>query len=156
MTTRKHQVSFGQTLPALKSLKRSIVNKHLRRAVTIAARPITKDAKSEAQAVKRFGFLSKAMGSKIRTYAATGTIVAVIGARSDKKFTRGVYSRGARKNQPRQVFPAVYLHFLEAGTSRSKKRPVVGAAFEKNKATFRQRVAKEFWPAVEKELKGNT
>ena len=150
---RQHKVSFGVTSPALASLKQSIVRKHLRRAVTIAARPVQKDAKQEAQQVRRFGFLAKSMGSKVKTYG-TGTVVAVVGVRTDKRFTRGTYTRGKRKNQPRQVVPAFYGHFLEAGTSRSRKRPVIGAAYDKNKAAFRARVSKEFWEAVEKELQG--
>lgn len=137
-------------LGPLKDLKASLIRKHLRTAVTKAGRPILQDAKREADKVKRYGFLKKSLAMKVRTYFDTGTVTAIFGARTDKVFARGVFTRGKRKGQTKNMMPSKYLHFLEGGTKRAKPKPILGPTFERNSEAFKARVVKEFWASVAK------
>ena len=142
-----HKVSLD--LSALRHLKASLVRKHLRKAVTIASRPIRQDAKTIAKQQKLRGFLARSVGIKVKTY--TGTVVAIVGIESNKKFTYGIKSKGKARGTTRTAIPSRYIHFLEAGTKRATKKPVLGKAYQLNQRPFQDRVVKEFWASVEKD-----
>jgi HK97 gp10 family phage protein len=108
----------------LRSLPRQVQRSGLRKAVTPAATPIVKAAKSSAP--KQTGLLKKSLTKKIQTYKRTDTVVAVIGARAD---AGGEY-KGRRR------VPAKYAHLVEqghGGPHPASAKPFLKPAFEANK-----------------------
>lgn len=104
-------VGLAELRLKIDGLKKSVVNKHARRAMTHTVRDVAK--KFKAVAWKRTGLYKKSVGSKIKTYKGT-TVVGVIGARHGFKKQVGVRLRG--KNKGKAVFqdPAKYGHLAEA------------------------------------------
>jgi HK97 gp10 family phage protein len=88
------------------------VDKVLKSAVRAGANPIVKAVRSRAP--RRTGTLAKSIMAKVKLYAATGTAVAIIGARSRKV---QVASRigGSRHGQAIFANPAKYAHLVEGG-----------------------------------------
>lgn len=98
-----------ELMRALDQLEASVRKKALRRAVTAAVRPIRTAAKQRTP--KRYGWLRKAMDSKIKSYKS-GTVAGIIGARSDMEATiTDRFGKTAR------IRPVKYLHLVEFGTS---------------------------------------
>src|SRR6185369_7962783 len=100
---------LGEVLGKLRSLRDSMQRRVLRTAVTKAARVAAKAAK--AKAPKDSGLLKKSIGSKVVTYPATNTVVAIIGPR--KGFKQQV--TGKVSGQTRTEDPALIGHLLEFG-----------------------------------------
>lgn len=92
-----------QAINSLQGLSRTVRNKILRKAITKAVQPITKDAK--ARAPRRTGALRKSIGYKVVTYKRNGTVTGVIGPR--KGFARML--NGSR------IDPVYYAHLVELG-----------------------------------------
>lgn len=117
----------------------------IRKAVVVGvnrgAKPVREAAVSAAQAVARHGFTAKSIGTKQRTYPTSLTVLAVVGPKMSFSRQTGVFSRGKRKGQPRKHVPFKTLHFLEKGTKRSRKKPVLSAAEAKAGEGFKDRVA---------------
>ncbi len=115
-------------LSPLEGLKKSLVNKILRKAVTEASRTVRTAVKSNAEAAGRYGYLSKSIGIKVKIYKDIA--VAVVGPRTKYVKTKGAYKKGKKKGEPKVYKPSKYAHFLEKGTTRSKAKPFLKPALE--------------------------
>ena len=121
-------------LTPLDGLRRSLVTKIMRKATTEAVRVVRTAIKSNAQAVRRYGFLAKSIGIKVKMY--NGVAVGIVGPRTKYVKARGSFARGEHKGQPRVARPSKYLHLIERGTKRSKARPILGPALDATKSQW--------------------
>jgi HK97 gp10 family phage protein len=86
-----------------KTLGERVQRKLLRSAVSAAATPVVRSAKSKAK--KRSGLLSKSLGKKIVTNKSKGSVTAIIGARKEVQ--------GEYKGKPYK--PSRISHLVEKG-----------------------------------------
>lgn len=86
-----------------RSLGERVQRKVTRQAVNAAATPVVKAARQNAP--ERSGLLKKSVGRKIKTYTASGTVVGLIGPRTD---VSGEY-------EGKKVVPWRYAHLVEGG-----------------------------------------
>jgi hypothetical protein len=86
-----------------------------------AARPIREAMIAMTAKGQRYGFLSKAIGTKTKVYGGN-KLVTVVGPKMSFTRTKGKYSRGQRKGQPRRKIPYLYALLLNKGTKRSRGR----------------------------------
>lgn len=121
-------------LSKMEGLKRGVVNKVLRQSQAEASKIVKTAVKNNAYGLARYGFLAKSIGSKIKTY--TSVAVAIIGPRSKYIKTRGDYTRGKQKGQPRIVRPSQYAHLVERGGKHIKPKPFLAAAMETTKESY--------------------
>jgi HK97 gp10 family phage protein len=121
-------------LKPLEGLKKSLVNKILRKAVNEAARTVRTAVKGNAQAVGRYGYLAKSIGIKVKIYKDIA--VAVVGPRTKYQKNKGVYKKGKKKGQPKLIKPSKYAHFLEKGTKRSRAKPFLKPALDSSKDEY--------------------
>lgn len=106
----------------LRSLPEKVQRKVTRRAVTKAATPIVKAARTKAP--RDSGALAKAINKKIKTYTGTQTVVAIIGP--DTK-TQVQYKGKTRR-------PAYYAHLAHDGHITATGEHVPGNPFLRNAA----------------------
>lgn len=130
----KAQLTIDTT--PLDGLRKTLVSKILRKAVTEASKIVRQTVTSNAQAIKRFGFLAKSIGVKVKTYSESKTAVAIVGPRSKFVKTRGVYTRGKKKGEARFIRPSFYAHLVENPTKRSKAKPFLKPAFDSTKDQY--------------------
>jgi HK97 gp10 family phage protein len=137
-------------LSPLEGLKQTLVSKILRKATSQAAKTVKDAVKGNAQIVKRYGFLSKAIGVKVKVYKDTA--VAVVGPRSKWTKTKGVYTRGKKKGEPKVFRPSYYAHLVEKGSKRSKARPFLTPALENTTDTFFSQLAEAIERGISEQL----
>lgn len=142
-------IKFNIDTSKLRQFKKAIGNKILRNALKAATQPIKAEAEQEAQAVRRYGDLSKSFRIKVRTYKKA--VVAIVGPKSSLQFTHGVYSRGKRKGQPRISQPSKYLHFLK-GTKRAAFKMSMEQVLQKTAAQYQAIMIREIKAGIAKEL----
>lgn len=106
-----------QLLQTFRTLGERVQRKVVRQAVNAAATPVVKSARSKAP--RRSGLLRKSLGKKVKTYTDTGTIVGLIGPRTD---VTGEY-------QGEKVVPWRYAHLAESGHIDSRGEFVPGQPF---------------------------
>ncbi len=102
-TIRVELQGLQEAISSLQGLKRSVRNRILKKAITKAVQPITKDAK--ARAPRRSGALRKSIYYKVVSYRRNGTVAGVIGPR--KGF--------ARVLDGKRIDPVYYAHLVELG-----------------------------------------
>jgi hypothetical protein len=110
-------------LPDLSTLKGKYKSAAFR-AINRAAKPIRERVISEANAIARYGFLAKSIGTKTKIMPG-GAFVTVIGPKMSferKKGKRGDGSKIVHK-------PYKYAWLLEHGTKRSRKLPFLSNAW---------------------------
>src|SRR5262245_9956684 len=147
-------------LQALERLKQGARNRILRKALTQAARPMTKDAR--ARAPRESGLLKKSIGSVTRT-DKKGFVLVVIGPRTGFKRevkikkTRVFRQRGSRtvfvaKPTPDQLVmlrnPVKYAHLVELGTRFRRARPFLRPAFTSNEKGALNTIARIAWDEI--------
>ena len=127
----------------------------IRRAMRIglnrAASPVKASVVGHAEAIKRFGFLAKAIRIKTKSYPAD-RFVAVIGPSTKYTRTKGKFKKGKRKGQPKKFVPGKYAHLVERGTKRSQAKPFLGPAHAATAARFLEQVGIETGREIEQEL----
>ncbi len=136
----------GDVVLRLQNVSKQVRNKLLRKAVTKAVQPVTKQAKANAknvtsqatsddllgQVMKSTGLFAKAIGSKVKTYPS-GVVVGIIGARSGFNRVVGVRVRGKNIGKAINADPIYYGHLVEFGTHRSRAKPVMRPAWDQKK-----------------------
>lgn len=109
-------------LRRLDDLPKKLRNKHLKKAITAAARTILQAAK--ARCPRDLGILRKSLGQKVKVYRHSGAVLAVVGARKGFRLP-AIRKKG--KWAPAAVQPSgfadptKYLHLVELGTTRSRE-----------------------------------
>ncbi|VTU02777.1 : HK97-gp10_like [Gemmataceae bacterium] len=132
-------------------LKGGGLRKALRIGLNRAASPVKAAVVSNAEAVKRYGFLAKAIRIRTKVYPAD-KFVAVIGPSSKFVRQKGKFKKGKRKGQPKKAIPAKYAHLVERGTKRSRAQPFLGKAHAETAARFLDQVGAEVGREIEQEL----
>lgn len=89
----------------LKKLGDKVHRKVSRQAITAAATPVVKAAKTNANDSKESGLLKRSLGKKVFTNKKSATVVALVGARKDVT--------GEHEGQIRK--PSRYAHLVEKG-----------------------------------------
>ena len=128
---------FRDVARNLEKLKRNVQRKVTRGAVTKAMRPVAKSAKANAKKIKDTGLLSRSIGTRTKTYARSGVVISIVGAREG--FRTRVKRKGwdnttvdlFRKKKDGNLVevwadPAKYAHLVELGTKPHGNHP--GAA----------------------------
>lgn len=139
------------TTPADGLIRKGGLRKATRIGLSRAASPVKASVVSHAEAVKRYGFLARAIRIRLRTYPAD-KFVAVIGPSTKYSRTKGTYSRGKSKGQKRVSRPSKYAHLLEGGTKRSKAKPWLKPAYDATAGRFLARAGVEVGKEIELEL----
>lgn len=121
-------------LKPLEGLKQSLVNKIMRKATTKAAKPVKVAVKSGAQKAKRYGYLNKSIGVKVKTYK--DNVIAVVGPRSKYSVTKGVYKKGKKKGADKVFRPSYYAHLVEKDTKHSKAKPFLKPALDSTENVY--------------------
>lgn len=129
-------------LRPLDGLRKTLVSKILRKAVTEASKIVKQTVKSNAQAIRRFGFLAKSIGVKVKTYSERKSAVAVVGPRS--KWQKVVAGRLYR--------PSYYAHLVENATTHSKAKPFLKPAFDSTKDQYLSTLADAIKRGISTEL----
>jgi len=125
-----------------------------RKAVVVAVRdaqkPIIKDARSriarhavrgESGRMKRVrGQLAKSIGSRVKFYKNTGTVLAIIGPR--RKYAGMIEG----------IKPTRYAHLVEFGTRRSRAKPFLRPALSAQAGAAKAAFAKRFRKELDKEI----
>lgn len=131
-------------LPDLSQLKGRMKGAVIR-AVNRAGKPIRAGVISGAERIKRYGYLAKSIGNKVKVYP--NAITLVVGPKMSFSRMRGKYKRGPRKGQGKRHVPYLYSWLLERGTKRSAKKPFLLPAWDTYRAGFvgsvRQEIAGE-------------
>lgn len=136
-------------LTPAENLKKSLVNKIMRKAITTASKPTYDAVKSNAKRHKRYGYLAKSFGRKAKTYK--DAVVSIIGPKSKYIVTAGTYAKGKSKGQPKRYRPSFYEHFLEKGGSRYPAKPILKPALASTKDVFKQRLTDLIRKGIEAE-----
>ncbi|MCA9312661.1 MAG: HK97 gp10 family phage protein [Phycisphaerales bacterium] len=150
MTIKMELRGLEQVERRLEALPGKVRRKGVSKALREGAKPMAAAAK--AGAPRRFGFLQKSIGVRIKTRASTGEARAIVGPRP-----RSVYSRTSGKKVKRGErdsgveIPRKYAHLVEFGfTSRGRKvaaNPFITRAFNAKKGeavTITQRYLAQF------------
>lgn len=132
-------------------LKKSGIRKAMRIGVNRAASPVKASVVAHAEAVKRYGFLAKAIRIRTRVYPAD-RYVAVVGPSTRYVRQKGKYTRGPKKGQPRVSRPSKYAHLVESGTKRSQAKPWLKPAHAATAGRFLDQVGREVGREIELEL----
>lgn len=74
------------------------------------------------------GLLKKSLGQKVKTYAKSNTVVAIVGPRKGFRKRIGTITRGKNKGQPVYADPVKYAHLVELGTRHSSPKPFLRPA----------------------------
>lgn len=127
---------------ALRALARKAKRKALRAAVAEPSRQVLRAVKGLVP-VGKTGLLKRALGRKVKVYAATDTSFAVVGARVGFREAVGTYTRGDRRGQVKYADPTKYLHLVERGTARGVAPRLFIAQGEAIAATLAARAAQE-------------
>lgn len=128
-------------LANLDKLRKGVARKAVRIAVNRASAPVKAAVVAGAERIRRFGYLVKAQRIRVRIYG--GKFVSVIGP--TRKFTRtkGKYTRGPKKGQPRRIRPANYAHLADQGTEHSEPHPYLIPALNATKGTYARLIRSE-------------
>lgn len=113
-------------LSPLKNLNKTAIRRVLTKAIRRAIKVVKDAVKGNAQAVRRFGYLAKSIGVKIKIY--DGVAVAIVGPKSKWSKEVGTWTKGKKKGEPKVFRPSFYEHLIEKGTKRTKAKPVLAPA----------------------------
>ncbi len=145
------EARFTLDLTPLKSLTPAVVKRVLKVALSRAGRVPKAATIGTAGAIKRFGYLAKAIRIKTVVYPS-GSGCVIVGPSSTYTRTKGKYTRGEHKGQPRKFQPSKYAHLVERGTKRSKATPFLQPALEQSKNPFVQAITDSMRTEIEKVL----
>lgn len=137
-------------LTPLDGLKRTLVGKILRKAVTQAGRVVREAVKNNATTIKKHGYLAKSIGIKVKVYKDSA--VAIVGPRSKWTKTEGVRTRGKHKGEPITFRPSYTAHLVEKGTKRSKEKPFLKPAFNSTESQYMQNVSDAIAQGIQDQL----
>lgn len=140
---------FTVNLEPLEGLKRSLVNKIMRKAVKDAANPVKDTAKSNALTFQRTGNMARSLGIKIKTYP-TG-VVAIVGPRSDYRKILGTRVRGKHIGSAIVYQPSKIAHLMR-GARRFPARPFLDSALTTTKSVFEARLSQGIADGIAREL----
>jgi hypothetical protein len=138
-------------LSPAEGLRNGGIRKATRIGLCRAASPVKAAVVNHAEGVKRYGFLGKSIRIRLRSYPADRFVV-VIGPSAKYTRTKGKFTRGPKKGQPRRFVPAKYALLVEKGTGRSKPRPWLRPAHDAAAPRFLQEAAAEVGKEIEAEL----
>lgn len=138
-------------LKPVEDLRAAGLRKALRIGVSRAASPVKASVVNHANAVRRYGFLAKAIRIRLRVYPAD-KFVAVVGPSTKIVRTKGKFKRGKRKGQARKIIPAKYAHLVEKGTTHSKARPWLAPAHTETAQRFIQQCGVEVLREIQAQL----
>ncbi len=138
-------------LTPAEGLRKGGIRKATRIGISRAASPVKAAVVSHATAVKKFGYLAKAIRIRLKVYPAD-KFVAVIGPSTKYTRTKGKYTRGKRKGEKRVYRPSKYAHLVESGTRRSQARPWLKPAHAESAGRFLATAAAEVGREIELEL----
>lgn len=139
-------------LAPLLELKGKGVRTAIRIGVNRAAKPVKAAYVAEAQAIARYGFLGKSVGTKQQTYRDGLVTVAVIGPKRSYVRTKGSYTRGKKAGEKRRIRPANYARIVDQGTGRSRARKFASNAMARAGAQYPDAAAREIKAEIEKIL----
>lgn len=149
-------------LAALDKLKQGARNRILRKALTTAAKPMTKTAKELAP--RETGLLRKSIGSVTRTNKS-GFVMVIIGPRVGfRKEVKLKKNRIFRQAGTRTVFvpkptdeqltmvrnPIKYAHLVELGTRYRRAKPFLQPAFDRNRQGAIDTITRISWDEIQK------
>lgn len=128
-----------ECLQALKQLSPTLQRRVMRSAVTAAAKPIIASARATIQANdEETGTLRKSMGSTVKTYRKTGSVVVVIGPRVG--FANAETGRDATR----------YAHLVEDGHKpNTPPHPFLRPAFDSQVSAARDAMEAKIWQGIE-------
>jgi HK97 gp10 family phage protein len=126
--------------------------KILRKAVTNAARPMIKAAKSNLAKLARTGLLSLSIGNKVKVYPRTITAVAIVGARYGFKSKKYTAIKSGLTGKTRRADPIRYAHLVERGTKHSRAFPFLRPAYAATKQDAMRIIKQELWDGIKAEL----
>jgi len=107
--------------------------------------------KDNASEIGKLGHLEKSIGIRIRTYG--GTLVAIIGPRTQKTWVIGSRIRGKHAGQQIIIAPSRIAHFFERGTKRTRLQKFVEPAKQSTEGQFLETLANEIRTRIEALLK---
>lgn len=128
----------------LNTLGERVQRKALRSAVSAAATPVVKSAKSKV--AKRSGLLKKSLGKKIVTNKQTNTVTAVIGAR---KSVQGTVN--GKPYRPSRIAHLVEKSHIGPGGEYVPGQPFLGPALDETKGQAEGVLTTKLKQAVERE-----
>jgi HK97 gp10 family phage protein len=137
-------------LAPLEGLKRTLVGKILRKAVTQAGRVVRDAVKQNATTIKKHGYLAKSIGIKVKVYGDSA--VAIVGPRSKWNKVVGVRTRGKHKGEPINYRPSYTAHLVEKGTKRSKQKPFLKPAMSSTESRYMQMVSEAIAQGIQDQL----
>ena len=133
-------------LKPLEGLKKSLINKILRKAVSEAS----KNVKLAVKANAGNGNMGKSIGIKVKTYKSS--VVAVVGPRTKYQKANGVFKKGKKKGEPKIIRPSKIAHLVEKGTKRSKARPFLKPAYDSTHQDYLTNLAQAIERGINKQL----
>lgn len=142
---------FDELRKTFRRLPLRVVDKVLKSAVRAGGNPIAKAIR--ARAPRRTGLLTKSIANKVKLYKATGTAVAIIGARNRKV---QVASRigGGKHGQAIFANPAKYAHLVEGGVYGGKgATPFMARGFAAGVNSGQARYTKFLRKGIEREAR---
>lgn len=145
------KAQYDLDLTPAERLKASGMRKAIRIGANRAAAKVKAAVVSHAEQVKLIGAYAKSVRIKVKVYKGD-RYVSIVGASAKYKRTRGRYTRGKNKGQPRVIRPAKYAGMLEKGTKRSRPRPVLKPAFDASSAAYLDDVRREVGLEIQREL----
>ena len=140
---------FQLDLSGLKGVTPGELRKASAIAVMAGASPVKAAVVSNAEGIKRFGFTAKSVRIRRRFYAASLRMVAIVGPSRKYVRTKGKFTRGPKKGQPRKHVPAKVAHLVEKGTKRSRARKFISPALAATWKLYEQRVRDRFGREIE-------
>ncbi len=127
------------------------IKKATRIGLNRASAPVKAAVVSEAEAIRRFGFLAKSIRIRVRNYGPDRW-VSIVGPGLKFTRTRGKRKRGKNKGQPIRHTPANVAHLVEKGTKHSKGRGFLKKAHAGTGKRFTVQAAAEVGKEIEAEL----
>jgi hypothetical protein len=128
-------------LSPLEGLRKTLVSKIMRKAITQASKIVQAAVKTNAQAVKLHGFTAKSIGVRVKVYSAQLAAVAIVGPRSKWYREQGTRTRGKHKGAPIVFRPSYTAHLIEKGTKRSTQRAFLQPALTSTNDPFLSQLA---------------
>jgi len=140
----------------LNRLDRTLRGKILRKAVTRAVQPITKDAKRRVPVDT--GWLRRSLGYKLKGYRSSGVVVGIIGPRTGYQTTRKrgktLTAFGQKLTANTWKRPTRYSHLVEFGTYRTRAKPFLQTAWRAGRAQAEATLAAEIAAGIAAAARG--
>jgi hypothetical protein len=139
-------------LTPLEGLRKTLVSRILRKAVTEAGRVVRTAVKGNADTFRRTGGMAKAIGIKVKTYSERKTAVAIVGPRSKWQRELGVRTRGKHRGETIVYRPSKIAHIIERGGRRTRAKPFLKAALDSTQGQYLDTLSNALRRAIEQQL----